>query len=58
MTGKVFSEEHKTSLSLSKKNSKKLSVLNLQTNEEIIFNSISIADKSLGFSKRFNKIKS
>ena len=51
MTGKVFSEEHKTNLPLSKKNSKKLFVLNLQTNEETLFDSISKAEKSLGFPK-------
>lgn len=51
MSGKVFSEEHKTSLSLAKKNSKKLSVLNIQTNEETMFDSISKAEKSLGFPK-------
>lgn len=43
MTGRTFSEEHKLNLSLSKQNSKKLIVLNLQTNEEMFFNSMSQA---------------
>lgn len=51
MTGRAFTEEHKNNLSLSKKNSKKLLALNLQTGEEIIFNSISQAERSLGFPK-------
>ena len=34
MKGRTFSEEHKYKLSLSKKNSKKLSVLDLRTNQE------------------------
>ena len=51
MTGRTFSEEHKLNLSRSKRNSKKLTVLNLQTEEETIFNSISEAEKSLGFPK-------
>lgn len=51
MVGKTFSEEHKLNLSLSKQNSKKLIVLNLQTNEETIFNSISQAERSLSFPK-------
>jgi group I intron endonuclease len=48
-SGKFFTEEHKMALSLSKKNSKKLSVLNIQTNEETIFHSISQAERSMGF---------
>lgn len=51
MAGRTLSEEHKLNLSLSKRNSKKLSVLNLQTNEETIFHSISQAERSLGFPK-------
>jgi group I intron endonuclease len=51
MTGKTFSDDHKLSLSLSKKNSKKLSVFNVQTNEETIFHSISQAERSLNFPK-------
>ncbi len=48
-SGKFFTEEHKMALSLSKKNSKKLSVLNIKTNEETIFHSISQAERSMGF---------
>lgn len=48
-SGKFFTEEHKMALSLSKNNSKKLSVLNIQTNEETIFHSISQAERSMGF---------
>lgn len=51
MAGRTFSEERKLNLSLSKRNSKKLTVLNLQTNEETIYNSISQAERSLGFPK-------
>ena len=51
MSGRTFTEEHKMNLSLSKKNSKKVSVLNIQTNEETIFNSKSQAERSLGFPK-------
>lgn len=51
MRGRTFSADHKLSLSLSKKNSKKLSVFNIKTNEETIFHSISQAERSLGFPK-------
>jgi group I intron endonuclease len=51
MTGMTFSEEHKLNLSISKKNSKKLSVLNILTNEETIFHSVSQAERSLGIPK-------
>lgn len=49
MKGKKFSEVHKLNLSLSKHNRKRLSVINLQTSEETIFNSISQAEKSARF---------
>lgn len=51
MSGRTFTDEHKLSLSLSKKNSKKLSIFNIQTNEETIFHSISQAERSMGFPK-------
>ena len=51
MKGITFSEEHKYKLSLSKKNSKKLSVLDLRTNQETIYISISQAEKLLGLPK-------
>jgi group I intron endonuclease len=51
MTGRKFTEEHKTNLSLAKKNSKIISVLNLETKEETNYTSISQAERSLGFPK-------
>lgn len=42
MKGRTCSEEHKYKLSLSKKNSKKLSVLDLRTNQETMRASILI----------------
>ena len=47
MQNRILSEEHKTNMSLAKKNSKKLSVLDLRTNKETIFDSISQAERSL-----------
>jgi group I intron endonuclease len=51
MTGRRLTEQHKVNLSLSKKNSKTLFVLNLQTKEETNYHSISQAERSLGFPK-------
>lgn len=51
MKGRKLTEEHKTNLSLSKKNNKKLCVLDIRTNEETIFDSISNAEKSLDLPK-------
>jgi group I intron endonuclease len=64
MTGRKFTEEHKTNLSLAKKNTlrsakrvlgcfagKIISVLNLETKEETNYTSISQAERSLGFPK-------
>lgn len=51
MTGRNLTEEHRTNLSLAKKNSKRISVLNLETNEETNYISISEAERSLGFPK-------
>lgn len=50
MVGRNLTKEHKSKLSLNKF-SKKILVLNLQTNEESIFNSYSQAEKALGFPK-------
>lgn len=52
MTGKTFSE-NKLNLSPSKGNGKKLTVFNLQTKEELVFNSKRQAEISLGFPKDF-----
>jgi group I intron endonuclease len=51
MTGRKFTEEHRTNLSLANKNSKIISVLNLETKEETNYTSISQAERSLGFPK-------
>ena len=51
MTGRRLTEEHRTNLSLAKKNSKIISVLNLKTNEETIYTSISQAERLLDFPK-------
>lgn len=51
MAGKKFTEEHRVNLSLAKKNSKMLSVLNIETNEETTYASISQAERSLGLPK-------
>lgn len=51
MKGRKLSEEHKVNMSLSKRNSKKLSVLDLRTNQETIFDSINQAERSLGLPK-------
>lgn len=51
MLGRKLTEEHKINLSLSKKNSKKLFVLDLTTNQETLYNSISQAERSLGLPK-------
>lgn len=47
--GKKFTKEHIANLSASKKNSKKLSVLDLKTNVETIYNSISEAERIMEF---------
>lgn len=49
MKGRKLTEEHKTNLSLSKKN--KLSVLDIRTNEETLFDSINQAEKYLNLPK-------
>ncbi len=51
MSGRKLTEEHKTNLSLAKKNSKIISVLNIKTNEETNYTSISQAERLLGFPK-------
>lgn len=51
MTGRKFTEEHRANLSLAKKNSKGITVLNLATKEETNYTSISQAEKLLGFPK-------
>ena len=51
MQGRKLSEDHKMNMSLSKRNNKKLSVLDLRTNEETIFYSINQAEKCLGLPK-------
>jgi len=51
MSGRKFTEEHKINLSLSKKNQKRISVLNIKTNETTVYSSISQAEKSLGLPK-------
>ena len=51
MKGRKLSEEHKINMSLSKRNSKKLSVLDLSTNEETVFDSISNAERHLDLPK-------
>lgn len=51
MRGRNLSEEHKTNLSLSKKNAKRICVLNIHTNQETIFDSINKAEKSLNLPK-------
>jgi len=49
--GKVFTEAHKLALSASKKNSQKISVLDLQTGIETPYASINEAARLLGFPK-------
>lgn len=51
MKGRKLSEEHKIKMSLSKRNSRKLSVLDLSANEETIFYSISQAERHLDLPK-------
>ena len=51
MTGRKLTEEHKNNLSLAKKNSKGIYVLNIETNEETYYISISQAEKLLNFPK-------
>lgn len=51
LSGRKFTEEHKTNLSLSKKNRKMISVLDIKTNETTVYSSISQAEKSLGLPK-------
>ena len=51
MFGRKFTEEHKINLSLSKKNRKMISVLNIKTNETTVYSSISQAERSLGLPK-------
>ena len=50
-TGRKFTEEHRANLSLAKKNSIGITVLNLTTKEETNYTSISQAEKLLGFPK-------
>ena len=49
--GRKFTEEHKEKLSASKKNSKKLSVLDLKTGQETIYDSVNQANKVLNLPK-------
>lgn len=51
MKGRKLTEEHKTNLSLSKKNKKKICVLDIRTNEETLFDSINQAEKYLDLPK-------
>jgi len=46
-TGKIFTEEHRLALSASKKNNQKVSVLDLQTGTDAIYNSINEAARLL-----------
>lgn len=51
MTGKSFTDQHRMNLSLSKKNSIKVSVLDLLLEETTLYSSISQAEKILAFPK-------
>jgi group I intron endonuclease len=51
MYGRKLSDKVKAKLSASKSNSKKLHLLDLRTDEETIFDSVNIAEKSLGLPK-------
>jgi len=51
MKGRKLTEEHKTNLSLAKKNPKKISVLDIRTNVETFFDSINQAEKYLNLPK-------
>lgn len=51
MTGRKFTKEHRANLSLAKKNSKGITVLNLATKEETNHTSISQAENYLVFLK-------
>ena len=55
--GKKFTDEHRANLSASQPNSKKLSVLDLETGVETIYNSMAAAERILELpasSIRFN----
>lgn len=51
MKGRMLSENHKINMSLSKQNNKKLSVLDLRTDKETIFDSINLAERCLELPK-------